>query len=169
MYTASRSSSLGKPPSLPHSCIPPQPLSRYTTSINSLPERGTTPPMIYDIRLPPSSGTSRRYLVVEDRSQYERASNPKLGCLTICTALVSKPKVVFLLRINGGAVTVQDVLLAVQHALRASALDDQHHRGRRRHAALWKQGAPRPYRPSSWRLRGHRRGCWMSCEVRVGC
>ena len=73
------------------------------------------------------------------------ASNPNLGSLTIRTALVSKPIVVFPARIDECIVTVQDVLLAVHYALRASALDDQHHR--RRRAELWRQGTPRSYRP----------------------
>jgi len=55
------------------------------------------------------------------------------------TALVRK--------INDGVATVQDVLLAVHHALRSSALDDQHRRGRHRQAELWRQGAPRSHRP----------------------
>ena len=145
-YTASRPSSLGKSPSLhPRSCIPLPPLSCYGTSINPLLERGTTPPINYDIRSPPSFATSHRHLVDDDRWRYERASNPNLGSLTIRTALVSKPIVVFPSRIDDGVVTVQDVLLAVHYALRASALDDQHRRRRRRQAELWRQGAPRSY------------------------
>ena len=55
----------------------------------------------------------------------------------------------FLLRIKGGAVTVQDVLLDVQHALRASALDDEHHRGRQ-----WHVRALVRYRSAQGRRRG---------------
>jgi hypothetical protein len=48
-YTASRLSPLDNARSLyPHSCIPLPPLSRYT-SINPLIERGTTPPIKYNI------------------------------------------------------------------------------------------------------------------------
>jgi len=65
------------------------------------------------------------------------------GHQTIRTALISMPIVVFTLRIDDGAVTVQDVLLAVHYALRASALDDQHRRGRHRQAELWRRGALR--------------------------
>ena len=57
--------------------------------------------------------------------------------------LVNKPIVVFPSGIDDGVVTVQDVLLAVHYALRASALDDQH----RRQAELMRQGSPRSYRP----------------------
>ena len=147
-YTTDRPSSLGNPPSLhPHSCIPLPPLCRYGTSINPLLGRGTTPPIKYDIRSPPSFATSRRHLVDDDWWRYERASNPSLGSLTIRTALVSKPIVVFPSRIVDGVVTVQDVLLAVHSALRASALDDQHRRRRRRQAELWRQGDSRSYRP----------------------
>ena len=148
-YTASRPFSSGNPPPLhPHSCIPLPPLSHYGTSINPLLERGTTPAIRYDIRSPPSFATSRRHLVDDDRWRYERASNPNLGSLTIRTALICKPIVVFPSRIDDGVVTVQDVLLAVHTALRASALDDQHRRRRRRQAELWRQGAPRSYHPS---------------------
>ncbi|EDQ99113.1 uncharacterized protein LACBIDRAFT_335334 [Laccaria bicolor S238N-H82] len=144
-YIASRPSSLGNPrPLHPHSCIPLPPLSLYGTSINPLLKRGTIPPIKYDIRSPPSFATSRRHLVDDDRWRHERASNPNLGSLTIRTALASKPVVVFPSRIVDGVVTVQDVLLAVHYALRASALDDQH----RRRAELWRQGAPRSYHPS---------------------
>ncbi|EDQ99093.1 uncharacterized protein LACBIDRAFT_335339 [Laccaria bicolor S238N-H82] len=161
MYTASRPSSLGNPLSLhPHSCIPLPPLSRYGTSINPLLERGTTPPIKYDIRSPPSFATSRRHVVDDDRWRHERASNPNLGSLTIRMALVSKPIVVFPSRIDDGVVIVQDVLLAVHHALRASALDDQHRRRRHRQTELWKQGAPRLYHPSE---------DYQAIDVAVGC
>ena len=160
-YTASRPSSLGDPPPFHrHSCIPLPPLSRYSSSINPLLERGTTPPINYDIRSPPSFATSHRHLVDDDRWRYERASNPNLGSLTIRTALVSKPIVVFPSKIDDGDVTVQDVLLAVHYALRASALDDQHRRRRRRQAELWRQGAPRSYRPPE---------DYEAMDVAVGC
>ncbi|EDQ99114.1 uncharacterized protein LACBIDRAFT_335335 [Laccaria bicolor S238N-H82] len=156
-YIATRPSSMGNPPPLhPHSCIPLPPLSRYGTSINPLLERGTTPSIKYDIRSPPSFATSRRHLVDDDRWRYERASNPNLGSITIRTALVGKPIVVFPSRIVDGVVTVQDVLLAVHYALRASALDDHRHR----RAELWRQGAPRSYRPSE---------DYESIDVAVGC
>ena len=147
-YTASRVSSLGNPLSFhPHSCIPLPPLSAYGTSINPLLERGTNPPIKYDIRSPPSFATSRRHHVDDDRWRYEKASNPNLGSLTIRTALICKPIVVFPSRIDEGVVTVNDVLLAVHSALRASALDDQHRRRRRRQAELWRQGAPGSHYP----------------------
>ena len=158
-YTASRPSSLGNPLSLHrHSCIPLPPLSRYGTSINPILERGTTPPIKYDIRSPPSFATSRRHHVDDDRWRYERASNPNLGSLTIRMALVSKPIVVFPSRIDDGMVTVQDVLLAVHSGLRASALDDQHRRHRR--AELWRQSAPRSY---------HFPENYETIDVAVGC
>ena len=160
-YTASRSSSLGNPLSLHrHSCKPLPPLSPYGTSINPLLERGTNPQIKYDIRSPPSFATSRRHHVDDDRWRYERASNPNLGSLTIRMALVSKPIVVFPSRIDEGVVTVHDVLLAVHSALRASALDDQHRRRRRRQAELWRQGAPRSYHPSE---------DYDAIDVAVGC
>ncbi|KIJ94317.1 hypothetical protein K443DRAFT_363605 [Laccaria amethystina LaAM-08-1] len=160
-YTESRPSLLGNPPCLhPNSCIPLPPLSRYGTSINPLLERGTTPPIKYDIRLPPSFATCRRHPVDDDRWRYERASNPNLGSLTIRMALVSKPIVVFPSRIDDGVVTLQDVLLAVHYALRARALDDQHHRRRRREAELWRQGNPRSYRPPE---------DYQAINVAVGC
>ena len=147
-YTASRPSSLGNPLSLHrHSCIPLPPLSPYGTSINPLLERGTTPPIKYDIRSPPSFATSRRHLDDDDRWRYERASNPNLGSLTIRMALVSKPIVVFPSRIDEAVVTVHDVLLAVHSALRASTLADQHRRRPRRQAELWRQSAPRSHHP----------------------
>ena len=160
-YTASCPSSLGNPPSLhPRCCIPLPSLSRYGTSINPLLGRGTTPPIKYDIRSPPSFATSRRHLGDDDRWRYERASNPNLGSLTIRTALVSKPIVVFPSTIDDGVVTVQDVLLAVHYALQASALDDQHRRHQRRQAELWRQGAPRSYRPPE---------DYEAIDVAVGC
>jgi hypothetical protein len=67
---------------------------------------------------------------------------------------------VFPSRIDDGVVTVQDVLLAVHYALRASALDDQHRRRRRRQSELWRQGAPRSYRPSEG---------YEAIDVAVGC
>jgi hypothetical protein len=160
-YAAGRPSSLANPPGLhPHSCIPLPLLSRYGTSINPLLERGTTTPIKYDIRLPPSFATCRRHLVDDDRWRYERASNPNLGSITIRMALVSKPIVVFPSRIDDGVVTVQDVLLAVHYALRARALDDHHRRRRRRQAELWRQGAPRSYRPPE---------DYQAIDVAVGC
>jgi hypothetical protein len=154
--TASRPYTSGNPPSLHrHSCTPLPPLSSYGTSINPLLERGTTPPIKYDIRSPPSFATSRRHLVDDDRWRYERASNPNLGSLTIRTALVTKSIVVFPSRIDDGVVTVQDVLLAVHYALQASALDDQHRRRRRRQGEVWRQGAPRSY--------------YEAIDVAVGC
>jgi len=147
MYTASRPSSLGNPPPLhPYSCIPLPPLSLYGTSINPLLERGMTPLIKYDISSPPSFAASRRHHIDDDQWRYERASNPNLGSLTIRTALISKPIVVFPSRIDYGVVTVQDVLLAVHYALRASVLDDQHRRRQHQQAELWRQGAPRSYR-----------------------
>ena len=103
---------------------------------------------------------SYRHLVDDDRWRYEKASNPNLGSLTIRTALVSKPIVVFPSRIDEGVVTVHDVLLAVHYALQASALDDQHRRRRRRQAELWRQGAPRSYRPPE---------DYETIDVAVGC
>ena len=144
--TASCPPSLGDPPSLhPHPCIPLPPLSPYGTSINPLLARGTISPIKYDIRSPPSFATSHCHLVDDNRWRYERASNPNLGSLTIRMVLVNKPIVVFPSRIDDGVITVQDVLLAVHYALRASALDDQHRRHRHRQAELWRQGAPRLY------------------------
>ena len=160
-HTTSRPSSLGTPLSLyPHSCIPLPPLSPYGTSINPLLERGTNPPIKYDIRSPPSFARSRRHHVDDDRWRYERASNPNLGSLTIRIALICKPIVVFPSRIDEGVVTVHDVLLAVHSALRASALDDQHRRRRRRQAELWRQGAPRSYYPLE---------DYKTIDVAVGC
>jgi len=160
MYIASRPSLLGNAPSLhPHSCIPLPPLSCYSTSINPLLERGMTPLIKYDIRSPPSFATSRRHLVDDDRWRYERASNPSLGSLTIRTALISKPIIVFPSRIDNGDVTVQDVLLAVHYALRASALDDQHRRRRHRQAEFCRQGAPRSRPPEDYE----------AIDVAVGC
>ena len=148
MYAPGRQSLPGNPPLLhPQPCIPLPPLSCYGTLINPLLERGTTPLIIYDIRTPPSFATSRRHLVEDDRWRYERASNPDLGSLTIRTALVSKPVVVFPACIDDGVVTVQDVLLAVHYALRSSALDDQHHRHQHQQGELWKNGALTLYRP----------------------
>ena len=159
MYTACRRSSLGNPPSLhPHSSIPLPPLSRYGTSINPLLEKGKTSPIKYDIRSPPSFARNRRHLVDDDRWRYERASKPNLGSLTIRTALVSKPIVVFPSRIDDGVVTVQDVLLAVHYALRASALDDQRRRRRHRQAELW--SAPTSYCPPE---------DYEAIDVAVGC
>ena len=148
MYTPGRQSLPGDPPLLhPQPCIPLPPLSCYGTLINPLLERGSAPLIIYDIRTPPSFATSRRHLVEDDRWRYERASNPDLGSLTIRTALVSKPVVVFPACIDDGVVTVQDVLLAVHYALRSSALDDQHHRHQHQQGELWKNGALTLYRP----------------------
>ncbi|KIJ99732.1 hypothetical protein K443DRAFT_161368 [Laccaria amethystina LaAM-08-1] len=55
-------------------------------------------PKYTDTCSPPMFGTSR-HLIDDDWWQYERASNPNLGSLTICTALVSKPIVDFPSRI----------------------------------------------------------------------
>ena len=56
-------------------------------------------------------------------------------------------------------VTVQDVLLAVHTALRASALDDQHRRHRR--AELWRQSAPRSYHlPEDYKAIDMADGCY---------
>jgi len=54
-----------------------------------------SPLIIYNIRTPPSFATSRRHLVEDDWWQYEMASNPDVGSLTIRTALISKPVVIF--------------------------------------------------------------------------
>ena len=95
-YTASRPTLFSNPPSLqPGSCIPLPPVSRYDTSINPLLERGRTSPNRYDIRSPPSFATSRHHLVDDHRWRDERASDLNLRPLTICTALVSKPIIVF--------------------------------------------------------------------------
>jgi len=56
----------------------------------------------YDICSPPSFTTSHHYLIDNDQWQYQRVSNPGLGFLTIYTALVTKPIVVFPLRIDNG-------------------------------------------------------------------
>ncbi|KIJ92209.1 hypothetical protein K443DRAFT_67677, partial [Laccaria amethystina LaAM-08-1] len=160
-YNASRPSSSGNPPSLhQHACVPLPPLSRYGTSINPLLGRGTTLLIEYDIRLLPSFTTSRCHLIDDDQWQYDRASNLNLGSLTIRTALVTKPIVVFPSRIDNGVVTVQDVLLAVHYTLQASALDDQHRRQAQAQAKLWGQGAPRSYRPPE---------DYEAIDVAVGC
>jgi hypothetical protein len=63
---------------------------------------------------------------------------------------------VFPSRIDDGVVTVQDELLSVHYALQASASDDQH----RRQGELWRQGAPRSYRPPE---------DYEAIDVAVGC
>ena len=67
-------------------------------------ERETTPSIRYDIRSPTSFATSRRHLIDDDRWQCEKVFSPSIGSQTILTALISKPVVVFLSRIDGGAV-----------------------------------------------------------------
>ncbi|KIJ92667.1 hypothetical protein K443DRAFT_363464 [Laccaria amethystina LaAM-08-1] len=148
MYTPGRQSLSGNPPFLhPQACIPLPPLSRDGTLINPLLERGTTPPITYDIRTPPSFATSRCHLVEDDRWRFERTLNPDPGSLTIRTALVSKPVVVFPACIDDGVITVQDVLLAVHYALHSSALDDQHHRRQHQQGELLNNRALKSHRP----------------------
>jgi len=120
----------------PYSCVPLPPLSQFHVALNRLLERGTTECIDYDVRMHPSAAKKLHCFCSDSQWQAEAATNPSLGSVTIRSALVERPIVIFPGNVDRGIVTIYDVLLAVHYAVCTSVTEDNRRR-HRQDAELW--------------------------------
>jgi hypothetical protein len=141
MWNPATWSSLQSPPPLvhvksPHSRVPLPPLSQFHVAINRLLERDTTERIDYDVRMHPSTAKKLHGFGSDSQWQTEAATNQSPGSLTIRLALIERPIVIFPENVDGGIVTIYDVLHAVHYAVYTSVIVD-HRRRHRQDAELW--------------------------------